>query len=81
MKPWFKDEHPKRLVNLPAFWIDKYEVVNRDYRDFLIANNYWVPRSLADNGCLKLPTWIGCSAWRWRPTSSISIPARWARRR
>ena len=52
MKPWFKDEHPKHLVKLPAFWIDKYEVVNRDYREFLIANNYWVPKSLADNGYL-----------------------------
>ncbi len=52
MKPWYLDEHPKRLVNLPAFLIDRYEVVNRDYREFLIAKNYWVPHSLADNGYL-----------------------------
>ncbi len=52
MKPWYEDEHPRRLVNLPAFYIDRYEVTNRDYREFLIARNFWVPRSLAGNGYL-----------------------------
>ncbi len=52
MKPWYLDEKPKRVVHLPAFLIDRYEVVNEDYREFLIANNYWVPKSLADNGYL-----------------------------
>ncbi len=52
MKPWYLDEHPRRLIRLPAFLIDRYEVVNQDYRDFLVAKNYWVPQSLAANGYL-----------------------------
>jgi len=28
---WFEKGHKKRVVKLPAFYIDKYEVSNRDY--------------------------------------------------
>ena len=51
-KPWYVDERPQRKVELPVFLIDRYEVVNKDYRDFVIENNYWVPLSWKDNGYL-----------------------------
>jgi formylglycine-generating enzyme required for sulfatase activity len=32
--------HPEQKGNLPAFWIDKYEVTNKDYLDFAIKTQY-----------------------------------------
>jgi formylglycine-generating enzyme required for sulfatase activity len=32
--------YPQQTVNLPAFWIDKYEVTNAEFLDFSIANSY-----------------------------------------
>jgi formylglycine-generating enzyme required for sulfatase activity len=32
--------YPKQTVNLPAFWIDKYEVTNMDFMDFSIKTGY-----------------------------------------
>lgn len=34
-KPLFVDEHPQRKVFLPAFYLDKYEVTNADYKKFV----------------------------------------------
>jgi len=51
-KPWYQDETPKHTVHLPAFLIDKYEVTNRDYREFVMANNYWIPNGWKENGYL-----------------------------
>jgi len=51
-KPWYMDEHPKRLVKLADYWIDKYEVTNQQYREFLLEKNYWVPTSIASSGYL-----------------------------
>jgi formylglycine-generating enzyme required for sulfatase activity len=31
---------PEHKVNLPAFWIDKYEVTNMEFLDFAIKNNF-----------------------------------------
>jgi len=33
--PWYEDEHPLHRVNLPPFYIDKYEVTNEKYKLFL----------------------------------------------
>jgi len=52
IKPWYLDEHPQREISLPAYWIDRYEVRNADFRDFVIQNNYWVPNSWRRNGYL-----------------------------
>jgi formylglycine-generating enzyme required for sulfatase activity len=54
-KPWYVDEHPQRKVNLPAFKIDKYEVTNAQYREFVRKTNYWFPPSWKDNGYLLAP--------------------------
>ncbi|MDH5228612.1 MAG: formylglycine-generating enzyme family protein [Gammaproteobacteria bacterium] len=37
-KPWYADEKPARKINLPAFYIDKYEVSNEQYREYILKN-------------------------------------------
>ena len=51
-KALYVDEHPKHRVHLDAFMIDRYEVSNAKYRDFVIAANYWVPQDWRANGYL-----------------------------
>ncbi len=36
----FRDTLPVRSVNVPAFWIDKYEVTNKQFKRFLDATGY-----------------------------------------
>lgn len=52
VKPWYLDEHPRHSVDLPEFWIDRTEVTNQDYRDFVIETNHWVPPGWRSNGYL-----------------------------
>lgn len=33
----YVDEHPKRRLNLPVFWIDRFELTNRRYAEFVAA--------------------------------------------
>ncbi|TDJ61782.1 MAG: formylglycine-generating enzyme family protein, partial [Nitrospina sp.] len=35
VKPLYKDQHPERRVHLDAFYIDQYEVTNREYKKFV----------------------------------------------
>lgn len=51
-KPWFVDERPQHQETLPAFYIDRYEVTNHEYRDFVITTNYWLPLGWDKNGYL-----------------------------
>ncbi|MEO8342259.1 MAG: SUMF1/EgtB/PvdO family nonheme iron enzyme [Gallionella sp.] len=44
------DEHPAHKVNLPAYYLDKYEVTSEQYRDFVIATDHSVPYIWANNG-------------------------------
>jgi formylglycine-generating enzyme required for sulfatase activity len=37
------DERPKHKVNLPAFYIDKYEVTNKQYKEFCDATKHKSP--------------------------------------
>jgi formylglycine-generating enzyme len=39
----FESELPRRVVRLSAFRIDRYEVTNAQYREFLLANPSWLP--------------------------------------
>ncbi|HYK87122.1 MAG TPA: SUMF1/EgtB/PvdO family nonheme iron enzyme [Acidobacteriota bacterium] len=36
----FQNANPQQKVNLPAFWIDKYEVTNAEFLDFAIKDSY-----------------------------------------
>ena len=40
VKPLYLDQHPIRKINLKAFYIDKYEVTNEEYKKFLDASGY-----------------------------------------
>jgi formylglycine-generating enzyme required for sulfatase activity len=46
----YADERPAHTVNLPAYFIDKYEVTNEQFRDFAIATDHTVPLVWASNG-------------------------------
>lgn len=41
--PLYVDEYPPHKVDLPAYFIDQYEVTNAQYRDFIIATQRNVP--------------------------------------
>jgi formylglycine-generating enzyme required for sulfatase activity len=43
-KPWFADESPQRQVSLPGFYIDKYEVSNKEYYIFCQATDCKSPK-------------------------------------
>ncbi len=51
-KPWFLDEHPQHEVELPDYYIDKYEVTNRDYLEFVKTVNVRPPEHWISNGYL-----------------------------
>ncbi len=36
----FQTANPQQKINLPAFWIDKYEVTNAEFLDFAIKTGY-----------------------------------------
>lgn len=46
----YVDERPMHKVTLPAFLIDKYEVTNAQYREFVITTRHRVPYMWARNG-------------------------------
>jgi len=43
MKPWYLDERPMQTVNLPTFFIDRYEITNGEYALYLHATGDSVP--------------------------------------
>lgn len=40
VKPLYLDQHPERKVHLDAFYIDQYEVTNREYQKFIGATQF-----------------------------------------
>ena len=44
-KPWYADEAPERRVNTKSYYIDKYEVTNRQYYIFCQATDHKPPRT------------------------------------
>ncbi len=49
-KPWYLDEHPEHKLKLAAFYIDKFEVTNAEYRDFVAAVNVTPPEHWIKQG-------------------------------
>ena len=51
------DEKPEHLVSLGAFYIDKYETTNAQYKEFIDANPQWqknrIPKKYHDGDYLK----------------------------
>ncbi|MZG30874.1 MAG: formylglycine-generating enzyme family protein [Nitrospinae bacterium] len=43
-KPWFADETPERRIDIPDFYIDRYEVTNQQYFIFCQATDHKPPR-------------------------------------
>ncbi|MBK9130121.1 MAG: SUMF1/EgtB/PvdO family nonheme iron enzyme [Gammaproteobacteria bacterium] len=49
-KPWYMDEHPEHRVRLPAYYIDRHEVTNAEYRAFFAAVDIPPPDHWLDRG-------------------------------
>ncbi|NOX42402.1 MAG: formylglycine-generating enzyme family protein [Gammaproteobacteria bacterium] len=49
-KPWYVDEHPERKINLPAYYIDKYEVTNKQYKEYVKKAEYSPPTHWIESG-------------------------------
>ena len=50
VNPLYVDEHPQQSMNLPAFYIDKFEVTNKDYKVFVQATQRKEPFYWTQNG-------------------------------
>lgn len=44
-KVWFTDELPKQTITLTAFWIDRYEVTNQQFAEFINTNPGYVTQA------------------------------------
>ena len=44
-KPWYADESPERRIDIPGFYIDRYEVTNLQYYIFCQATDHKSPRN------------------------------------
>jgi formylglycine-generating enzyme required for sulfatase activity len=69
-KDWFDAERvpPEKVphrVDLPAYWIDKYEVTNRQYREFIEAGGYD-----------RRDLWTG-EGWAWKERETRTQPQYW----
>lgn len=48
--PLYKDEGPEAKISLDTFYIDTYEVTNRQYKDFVLKTKLMMPFSWVNNG-------------------------------
>lgn len=74
-KPLYTNEHPRHSVMLDEFYIDKTEVANREYKDFVDTTkhrppNNWpmgkYPEKLADHPVVNV-SWYDADAYcKWR---------------
>lgn len=48
--PLYLNEHPEQKINLPSFYIDKFEVTNGLYKQFVQATRYPEPFEWSQNG-------------------------------
>ena len=62
---WFDAERPQHKVNLLAYWIDKYEVTNRQFARFIEAGGYDRREYWTEAG------------WEWKTRESRQRPSYW----
>ena len=62
-KPWYQNERPKRNVSLGAFYIDKYEVTNEQYKKFIDETGHTPPSYWEGLTILKVNLTILCIQW------------------
>jgi len=86
VKPLFLDQHPERKVHLDAFYIDRYEVTNAEYRRFIEATQFpmlpshWqdgaFPEAIASHPVTNV-TWA--EAWAYAAWAGKQLPteAQW----
>lgn len=60
------DEYPQHSVDLPGFWIGKYEVTRGEYRRFMDAGGY------------SNAAYWSSTGWTWRVSNSRTQPNYWA---
>ncbi len=71
VKPLFLDEHPAHRVKLPAYYIDRYEINNAQYKKFVREAGRTEPFSWSQNGFNLLESRLQASdleALRWIAT-------------
>ncbi len=62
---WFKREVPKHKVYVDAFYIDKYEITNANFKKFMKAGGYSNKEFWTEDG------------WEWKEIENIDRPALW----
>jgi len=50
VKPLYVDEHPEHVVSVPGFQLDRVEVSNAQYKEFVTRSNYQEPPQWVQNG-------------------------------
>lgn len=63
----YDNERPRRVVHLPAFWIDTTPVTNGDYEAFIVDGGYQSER------------WWLPAGWAWRQETAAVAPQFWER--
>ena len=58
-------EGPAHNVTLSAYWIDKYEVSNAEYQQFIDAGGY------------STPAYWSAAGWAWRQSFGAATPENW----
>jgi formylglycine-generating enzyme required for sulfatase activity len=62
---WFADEQPPHEEKVAAFSIDKYEVTNAQFAEFIASNGYGTRDYWTEEG------------WNWRTQNNITAPLWW----
>lgn len=62
---WFDDEQPQHTVALAAYWLDKYEVTNQQFAQFIEAGGY-----------NQRDLWTA-EGWHWKTINEYTQPKFW----
>jgi formylglycine-generating enzyme required for sulfatase activity len=87
IEPMYLTEHPKRTVSLEAFYIDKYEVTNGQFKQFLIESGKYTDAQLQtiyeklkmdnDNLPVRIVTWFMASEFCRAAGKRLPTEAEW----